>query len=62
MNSKDLLRNVPVNKVKEFEADYIAYLNTKHRDVLDKLKLGKYTSDLTDVLEQVAKDVSEKYQ
>jgi F-type H+-transporting ATPase subunit alpha len=36
--SKNLLRSVPVNKVKEFEKDFLEYLNNKNRDTLDALK------------------------
>ena len=59
--SKNLLRNVPVNKVKEFEKDYLDYLNNKHRDILDALKAGKLTDEITDVLAAVAKEISAKY-
>jgi len=59
--SKNLLRNVPVNKVKEFEKDYLEYLNNKHRDILDALKAGKLTDEITDVLEAAAKEISAKY-
>ncbi len=59
--SKNLLRNVPVNKVKEFERDYIDYLNNKHRDVLNALKAGKLDDTITDVLEKTAKELSAKY-
>jgi F-type H+-transporting ATPase subunit alpha len=59
--SKNLLRNVPVNKVKEFERSYIDYLNNKHRDILDALKAGKLDDTITDVLESVAKELSAKY-
>ena len=59
--SKNLLRNVPVNKVKEFEKDYIEYLNNKHRDTLNALKAGKLDDNITDVLEKAAKEISAKY-
>jgi F-type H+-transporting ATPase subunit alpha len=59
--SKNLLRDVPVEKVKEFERDYLEFLNTKHRDVLDTLKSGKLTDEVTDTLEAVAKDLASKY-
>jgi len=59
--SKNLLRDVPVNKVKEFEKDYLEYLNNKHRDILDALKAGKLTDEITDVLEAAAKEISAKY-
>jgi F-type H+/Na+-transporting ATPase subunit alpha len=59
--SKNLLRNVPVDKVKEFEKDYLEYLNNKNRDTLDALKAGKLTDEITDVLEAAAKEISAKY-
>ena len=60
--SKDLLKKVPVEKVKEFEKDYLEFLNAKHRDILDTLKAGKSTDEVTDTLEKVAKEVSAKYE
>ena len=59
--SKNLLRNVPVDKVKEFEKDFLAYLNAKHRDTLDAIKAGKIDDNVTDVLEKVSKEISAKY-
>ena len=59
--SKNLLRNVPVNKVKEFERDFIEYLNAKHRDTLNTLKVGKLTDEAVEVLSKVAKDLAAKY-
>jgi F-type H+/Na+-transporting ATPase subunit alpha len=59
--TKGLLRNVPVNKVREFEADYIAYLHAKHPEVLADLKAGKLEDSATKVLEAAAKDLSAKY-
>ena len=59
--SKNLLRNVPVNKVKEFEKDFIDYLNAKHRATLDALKAGKFTDEITDVLEKAAAEIAAKY-
>ncbi len=59
--SKNLLRNVPVNKVKEFEKDFLTFLNSKHRDVLDGLKAGKLDDNITKIIETVAKELSAKY-
>src|SRR5690554_6030405 len=59
--SKNLLRNVPVNKVKEFEKDYLEYLNAKYRSTLDELKAGKFTDEITSVLETAAKETAAKY-
>jgi len=59
--TKGLLRNVPINKVKEFEAEYIAFLEAKHKNILNDLKAGKFTDEITNVLEAVAKDLSANY-
>jgi F-type H+-transporting ATPase subunit alpha len=59
--SKNLLRNVPVNKVKEFEKDFLEFLNNKHRATLDALKAGKLTDEITEVIQTVAKEISAKY-
>jgi F-type H+-transporting ATPase subunit alpha len=59
--SKNLLKEVPVNKVKEFEVNYLEYLNAKHRDTLDILKSGKLTEEVIDVLTNAAKEISAQY-
>ena len=59
--SKNLLKDVPVDKVKEFERDYVEFLNAKHRATLDTLKAGKLTDEVIDILTSVAKDLTGKY-
>lgn len=60
--TKNLLRSVPVNKVKDFENDYLTVLELNHRDVLDRLKKGEFNDEITGVLENVAADVSRRFQ
>ncbi|MBT8184658.1 MAG: F0F1 ATP synthase subunit alpha, partial [Eudoraea sp.] len=59
--SKNLLRDVPVEKVKEFEGEYLEYLNAKHKDVLNMLKSGKLTDEVIDTLTNVCKELTAKY-
>ena len=59
--SKNLLRSVPVNKVKEFELEFIEFLKAKHSKVLLTLKSGKLTNEVTETLAKVADDLSKKY-
>ena len=59
--SKNLLREVPVEKVKEFERAYLELLNAKHRKLLDDLKAGKLTDKVIDTLTKVASDVAANY-
>lgn len=59
--SKNLMRNVPVEKIKEFERDYLEMLNLKHRDTLDDLKAGKLTDAALDIMTSTANELSAKY-
>ncbi|OBX22613.1 F-type H+-transporting ATPase subunit alpha [Gelidibacter algens] len=59
--SKNLLKDVPVDKVKEFERNYLEFLRAKHSDALASLKAGKLTDEVTDILASVAKELSAKY-
>jgi len=56
-----LLKDIPVNKVKEFEKEYLEYLDLKHRDILDNLRDGILTNDITRILEKVAAELVSKY-
>ncbi len=59
--TKGLLSNIPVDKVKDFEAEFIQYLELKYNDVLEALKQGKLTDEVTKTLEEVAKNIGSKY-
>ncbi len=59
--SKNLLKNVPVDKVKEFEKKYIEFLNLKHKKTMQTIKSGKLTDDVVSVLSKVAEDLSSTY-
>ena len=59
--SKNLLRKVPVDKVKEFERKYIDFLNTKHKKTMETIKSGKLTDDVVDVLTKTAEELSSTY-
>ena len=59
--SKNLLRKVPVDKVKEFERKYIDFLNTKHKKTMETIKLGKLTDDVVDILTKTAEELSSTY-
>ena len=56
-----LLKEIPVNKVKAFEVDFIEYLSLKHKEVLEDLRKGVINNDITKVLEKVAAEIVLKY-
>jgi len=61
LGTKNLLRQVPVNKVREFEQAFVDYLEAKHRDVLDTLKAGKLDDNVTSTLEKVGAEIAKNY-
>lgn len=61
VGTKGLIQNVPVHKVHAFEEEYLNYLEVKHKDVMEQLKAGKYTEEITNTLTKVAKEIAAKY-
>ena len=59
--SKNLLKKVPVDKIKEFERKYIDFLNLKHKETMETIKLGKLTDEVVSVLTKTAEELSSNY-
>lgn len=59
--AKGLLSDVPVHKIKEFQTDFLDFMELKHKNILKELGEGTYNDEITGVLEKVAKEVSAKY-
>ncbi len=59
--TNELLRNVPIGKVKEFEADFLETMEMSHRSILDELKTGKLTPEIEETIRKVAAETAEKY-
>ena len=58
---RDRLKDVPVDKVKEFETAYLDYLRSKHADTMAELKSGKYTDEAQKVMTEAAGEVSKQF-
>ena len=61
VGSKNLLRQVPVERVREFERDFLDTLRSTEENTLLQLKAGKINDEITAVLDRVAKEVAQKY-
>lgn len=61
LGTKGLLNKVPVNRVKEFEVEFLEFMRAKHSDVLDTLRAGKLTDEVESTLRAVAVDLTAKY-
>lgn len=60
--TKDLLSKLPVDKVFDFEKEYINYLEVNHRDILDQLKAGELNDEITSLLEKTTEAIIEKFE
>ncbi len=59
--TENLMRNIPIRKVKEFQVEYVDFLRNKHPEVMAALKAGKIDDSITGTLKQVATELSAKY-
>jgi F-type H+-transporting ATPase subunit alpha len=60
--SKNLLRSVPVEKVKDFEISFLNKLKAKHKKCLEDLKKGKLSDLALDTLNAVAKETATEFE
>ncbi len=57
--TQGLLSELDIDKVREFEKEYLSHLEMRHGNVLKKLKEGKLNEEITDTLKRVAKSTIE---
>jgi F-type H+-transporting ATPase subunit alpha len=59
--TQNLLKDIPVKSVSDFEIEYLHFLDEHHADTLKTLKEGKLTDEVVEVLTKAAKDIANKY-
>ncbi|NOX86739.1 MAG: F0F1 ATP synthase subunit alpha [Chlorobi bacterium] len=59
--TNNLLKDIPVESVINFETEYLNFLESKHKDVLDELASGVLSDKAVDVLKKAAADITEHY-
>ena len=59
--SKNLLKEIAVEKVKDFEKSYIEELNKNHKKSLNSLKQGNLSEDVLKTLDTVANKISKLF-
>lgn len=62
VGTRGLLKNVPIESVKDFEVEYLHHLEENHQNVLQELKAGKLTDEGIKLMEVAAKDIGKKYE
>ncbi len=59
--TQGLLSDIPVEKVKEFETEFLEYMELKHKDTLTALAQGKLSDDISGALLSAANEIVEKF-
>jgi F-type H+-transporting ATPase subunit alpha len=59
--TKNLLKDIPVNKVKQFEEEFLQALEAGHKETLETLRKGQLTEEVTATLEKVAGEIASTY-
>jgi len=60
--TRNLVKNVPVRSISDFEIEYLHHMETSHKIVLQNLKEGKLLDEDVKVMEEAAKEISAKYE
>jgi len=60
-STKGFTDKVPVDKMRNFESDYLQELKLNHQNILDELKAGKLTDEVAAVLEKIGTETAGKY-
>ena len=61
LGTSGLLRNVPVNKIYEFENLFLTTLETRHPEILENFKKGKFEKEDTDRLKVISSEIALQY-
>jgi F-type H+-transporting ATPase subunit alpha len=59
--TRGLLTEIPLEKIKAFEEDFLNLLELKYKNILSTLKEGKLTDELETQLTAIAKEVAERF-
>lgn len=59
--TRGLLKNVPVNKVRDFEVQFLHHLGEHHSDLLAEIRKGVLDDAMIEKLEKIALDIAKQY-
>ncbi|MFB6306218.1 MAG: F0F1 ATP synthase subunit alpha [Flavobacteriales bacterium] len=59
--TKGLISDVPVEKVKEFEKEFLEQMRARNQDALEDFKAAKLSDEAIEAVESLAKEISERY-
>jgi F-type H+/Na+-transporting ATPase subunit alpha len=59
--TQGLLSSVPQHRIREFEIEFLDFLELKHKNILESLRQGKLDDAIQKELTAIAKDITERF-
>jgi F-type H+-transporting ATPase subunit alpha len=60
-STKGYIDKVPVEKVKEFEKEFLGLLHAQHQPVMDNFRDGKFEDADAELIKKVAVEMASRY-
>jgi len=61
LGTKGMLNKIPINQVRAFEAEFLRYMESKHQNILDQLRAGKWSDEEIKGIEAAAAEILPGY-
>ncbi|HRC67172.1 MAG TPA: F0F1 ATP synthase subunit alpha, partial [Bacteroidales bacterium] len=58
----NLLKNVPVNRIHDFETEYLNLLSEKYPDILQTIQTGQFPDEVANKLEEIVAKLVKRYE
>lgn len=59
--TKGMLNDISIDKIKDFEEEYLVCLMNEHKEILNQIKQGKLTDEIIQVLEDTCNQIKKNY-
>lgn len=59
--TKELLRRVPTDKIRQFESEFIELMEMQYKEILERLKKGDLTDEMEQVIRKAAAEVAARF-
>jgi F-type H+/Na+-transporting ATPase subunit alpha len=57
LGTKGMLNKIPTERVREFEKQFLSYMESKHRNALDAMAAGKWGDEQSNAIESAAREI-----
>ena len=59
--TRNLLTSIPVNRIRDFEKEYLEHLAERYPEMMTEMKNGNLTDEAMETMTQVVKELTPRY-